>query len=110
LLRIVEKAGATRVGGCCVPNQILVAFVAKLSLHGFCRSEGWFPELLRILEEAGAFGERWRDEIGRVLHVTDRRSATVQERPQLPMTGPAGSGFSFWLAGPGSDGASVRGG
>jgi hypothetical protein len=37
-----------------VPGQILIAFVAKLRLHGFCPAEGLFPELLRILEKEGA--------------------------------------------------------
>jgi hypothetical protein len=39
-----------------VPNQILIAFVAKLRLYGFWRGEGRFAELLRILEKDGATG------------------------------------------------------
>jgi len=33
-----------------VPDQILIAFFAKLKLYGFWRDEGLFAELLKILE------------------------------------------------------------
>jgi hypothetical protein len=41
---------------CCVirvPNQILIAFVAKLTVYVFWRGAGLFAELLRILEKDG---------------------------------------------------------
>jgi len=37
-----------------VPDQILVALVAKLRLHRFWRGRSLFAELLRILENGGA--------------------------------------------------------
>ena len=36
-----------------VPDQILIAFLAKLRLYGFWRGAGLFAELLRILEKMG---------------------------------------------------------
>jgi hypothetical protein len=36
-----------------VPNQILIAFVAKLTVYVFWRGAGLFAELLRILEKDG---------------------------------------------------------
>jgi YD repeat-containing protein len=39
-----------------VPVRILIAFVAKLMLYGFCHSGSRFPELSRILEKPGATG------------------------------------------------------
>jgi hypothetical protein len=36
-----------------VPGQIVIAFVAKLTLYKFRGSEGRFAELLRILEKDG---------------------------------------------------------
>jgi len=39
-----------------VPNQILIAFVAELTVYVFWRVEGLFAELLRILEKDGTTG------------------------------------------------------
>ena len=54
-----EPAFEDRHGGLevvAVPGQILIAFVAKLTLYGFWPGEGRFAELLRILEKDGATG------------------------------------------------------
>jgi hypothetical protein len=37
-----------------VPGQILIVFVAELTLYGFWGVDGQFAELLRILEKDGA--------------------------------------------------------
>src|SRR6202040_1951332 len=47
---------ANRCPHLAVPDQIVIAFVAKLKLYGFWRVEGLFPELLRVLENDGATG------------------------------------------------------
>lgn len=50
---------ATASGGrqhLCVPDQILIAFVAKLKLYGFLCGKGLLTEFLRILENDGAIG------------------------------------------------------
>jgi hypothetical protein len=39
-----------------VPDQILVAFVAKLNLYGLWCNKGLFTEFLEILENGGAIG------------------------------------------------------
>ncbi len=36
-----------------MPGGILIAFVPELRLYGFWHAEGFFPELLRILEIMG---------------------------------------------------------
>jgi hypothetical protein len=45
-----------------VPNQILIAFVAELTLYGYWGEKRLFAELLRILENRGAMAlGRWVD-------------------------------------------------
>ena len=41
-------------GRLCVPDRIVVAFVAKLRLYGIWFEKRLFAELLRILEKSGA--------------------------------------------------------
>jgi hypothetical protein len=42
--------------GFSVPDRILVAFVAELTLYGFCQFDSRFPEFLRILEKRDVTG------------------------------------------------------
>ena len=44
------------MGRVAVPNQILIAVFAKLTLYGLWCGEGRFAELLKILENDGATG------------------------------------------------------
>jgi hypothetical protein len=54
-LRLLH-AGQIHASARDVPDQILIACVAKLRLYGFRRPEGRFAELLSILEKHGATG------------------------------------------------------
>lgn len=58
--RFVADNNGGRFG---VPSQIVVAFVAELTLYEFRRSRGRFPELWRKLEEPAATGVARRHEV-----------------------------------------------
>ena len=51
---IREASCAGSLESLIVPNQILVAVVAKLKVYGFRGGEGMIAELLRVLENDGA--------------------------------------------------------
>ncbi len=83
-----------------VPSQIVIAFVAELTLYGFRHAEGLFAELLKILEEpsatapavlrrrCGSVGSDWQRRMRTWLRCW-RRSSFLLGLPGLVLIEPA---------------------
>ncbi len=82
--------------GAAVPGQILVPFVAELTMYGFRPHDSPFPELARILEthDVRNFGRGTS-----ALRISEIRKARWRDRSRTATFGPAERSFSFWVVG-----------